>query len=339
MPRELRDGEEPNKRRGAVRDGGERVQSLAAQGKRSGAPTGRRHADPDEGALAPVKQRRACLGYRARQLSAGALGIGPFELNGIAAKLFGFPGADVANLTVGVVIPALSGDGVGDSFTEFVRGSGGKGVEDLQPAEAPVAAGVGHDGVEDVSGGSGFVIATEILARSGGALFHRGAWREVEEVKGVGIGGGEGAGGDFGLEEFLNCGIGDGLARLGRSQGCGADALAMSDGLPGDAVFGELVDEGTGEDKIEEGVDLAGERGVGRILPRCTPEDREDLDAGEQGAVAIGESRGGSGDVANVGVEGNDTEGVLDFGFRGSASMGFLLDGTSGHTGLLTGLI
>jgi hypothetical protein len=102
--------------------------------------------------------------------------------------------------------------------------------------------------------------------------------------------------------------------------------------LPGDAVFGELVDEGTREDEVEEGVDLAGERSVGEILPRCTPEDREDLDAGEDGAVAIGEPRGGSGDVANVGVEGNDAEGVLDFGFRGSGSIGFFLDGTSGHT-------
>jgi hypothetical protein len=89
----------------------------------------------------------------------------------------------------------------------------------LQPAEATVAAGVGHDGIEDVSGGSGFVIATEILARSGGALFHLGARREVEEAKGVGIGGGEGAGGDLGLEEFLNRGIGDGLAGVRRSQG------------------------------------------------------------------------------------------------------------------------
>jgi hypothetical protein len=111
----------------------------------------------------------------------------------------------------------------------------------------------------------------------------------------------------------------------------------MTDGLPGDAVFGELVDEGTRKDKVEEGVDLAGERGVGGTVPCRAPEDREDLDAGEEGAVAIGELRGGSGDVANVGVEGNDTDGVLDFGFRGSASIGFLLDGTSGHTGLLTG--
>jgi hypothetical protein len=158
------------------------------------------------------------------------------------------------------------------------------------------------------------VIATEVLAGSGGALFDVSAWREVEEVKGVGIRGVEGAGRDSGPEEFLNRRIGDGLAGDGRSQGCSTGALTATDGLPGDAVFGELVDEGTREDEVEEGVDLAGERSVGGILPRCTPEDREDLDAGEDGAVAIGEPRGGSGDVPNVGVEGNDAEGILDLG-------------------------
>lgn len=137
------------------------------------------------------------------------------------------------------------------------------------------------------------MIATEILAGSGDALFYVGAWREVEEVKGVEIGGGEGAGRDLALEEFLNRGIGDGLAGVGRSQGRCAGALAMTDGLSGDAVVGELVDEGTRKDKVEEGIDLAAERGVGGILPRCAPEDREDVGAGEEGAVAIGESRGG----------------------------------------------
>ena len=53
-------------------------------------------------------------------LDAGAGLVGPFELDGEVAEAAGFPGADVADFAVRVVVPALAGDGIGDGFAEFV---------------------------------------------------------------------------------------------------------------------------------------------------------------------------------------------------------------------------
>ncbi len=58
--------------------------------------------------------------HESDQLDAVAGGVGPFELDGVGADLLGFPGADVADFAVAVVVPALAGDGIGDGFAEFV---------------------------------------------------------------------------------------------------------------------------------------------------------------------------------------------------------------------------
>ena len=54
------------------------------------------------------------------KLNAGVSCVGPFELDRVGAKLFCLPSADVTDFAVAVVVPALSGDRVGDGFTEFV---------------------------------------------------------------------------------------------------------------------------------------------------------------------------------------------------------------------------
>jgi|ERR1700688_453065 len=42
--------------------------------------------------------------------------VGPFQLHGVLANFFGFPGTDVANFTVGIVVPALTGNRIGNGF-------------------------------------------------------------------------------------------------------------------------------------------------------------------------------------------------------------------------------
>ena len=114
----------------------------------------------------------------------------------------------------------------------------------MQRTEAAGATRVRHDGVEDSSSGGGFVIAAEILAgRQGARLFHPSAGREIEEVESVRAGGGKNTGAELGMDKFLNRGIGDRFTRVVRGERGGADALAVTNGFAGDAVFGELVDE------------------------------------------------------------------------------------------------
>jgi len=178
------------------------------------------------------------------------------------------------------------------------------------------------------------VIAAEILA--GGAVAHGdgSAGREIEEIESVGGDGGKDASIDLRLKHLLDGGIVDGVAGLGRSEIEGTDALAVANGLTGDAVLGELVNEGAGEDEIVEGDELLGESGVGAGLPGVAPEDAEDFDVGEERPIAVGELRSGSRGVAVVRVERNIADGMLDFGGGG----GFLAGCTSGHGGLLVGV-
>ena len=105
----------------------------------------------------------------------------------------------------------------------------------------------------------------------------------------------------------------------------------MANGLTGDTVLDELVDEGAGEDEIVEGDELLGESGVGGGLPGVAPEDAEDFDVGEERPIAVGELRSGSRGVADVRVERNNADRMLDFG----GGRGFLARCTSGHGGLL----
>src|SRR5208283_450762 len=63
------------------------------------------------------------------RLDAGGEFVGPLLLDGVGAYLLGFPGADVADFAVGVVVPALAWDGVGNGFTKFVRRGGAEDRE------------------------------------------------------------------------------------------------------------------------------------------------------------------------------------------------------------------
>src|ERR1700704_2530320 len=46
--------------------------------------------------------------------------IRPFELDRVFAQLLGLPGADIADLSVGVIVPTLAGDRIGDRFAKLV---------------------------------------------------------------------------------------------------------------------------------------------------------------------------------------------------------------------------
>ena len=72
----------------------------------------------------------------ANLLDAGLHFVGPFQLHDVAAKSFGFPGAAVADFSVCIVIPASTGDGIGDGFTEFVRGRGSERVRNCETSFA-----------------------------------------------------------------------------------------------------------------------------------------------------------------------------------------------------------
>src|SRR5438552_16788813 len=65
----------------------------------------------------------------ARALSAGVGLVRPLLLDRIGADPLGLPGADVADLPVNIVIPALARNRIGDGLAELVRARRGERVE------------------------------------------------------------------------------------------------------------------------------------------------------------------------------------------------------------------
>jgi hypothetical protein len=55
----------------------------------------------------------------------------------------------------------------------------------------------------------------------------------------------------------------------------------MTDLLPGNVVFGQLIEESAGQDEIEELIELGCHRALGRLLPQRPPENREHLHSGQ----------------------------------------------------------
>src|SRR5262250_846814 len=98
------------------------------------------------------------------ELDAGLGSVGPFELHRVSIQLLCFPGANIADLTVCSVVPALSRDRIGNGFAQLMRRRGGQGVERGEPALASGAIRIGHRRVEDTVAG-GVVIAAKIAAR------------------------------------------------------------------------------------------------------------------------------------------------------------------------------
>src|SRR5690349_6099535 len=126
---------------------------------------------------------------RRDSLHARARSVGPFELDSVVAKRAGLPSADVTDFAVGVVVPALPGNGIGDRLAEFVRGRRGKCVERRESAGAAGTARIGHYGVVDVAAES-VVVTAERLARGAVSLDYLHAVGKVDEIKSIGIRGG-----------------------------------------------------------------------------------------------------------------------------------------------------
>src|SRR5207249_10278469 len=112
---------------------------------------------------------------------AGAGLIRPFQLNRIIPDLFGLPGADVADLTLNVVVPALSRDRVRYRFAQLVGTRRGHCIQHAQAPRAAAATRIRHDRVEylaiDV-----IVVAAESLAGARASLDNYYSRRQIEEI-------------------------------------------------------------------------------------------------------------------------------------------------------------
>jgi len=246
-------------------------------------------------------------------LQAAIGGVGPFELDGIDTEGARLPGADVANFAVVVVVPALARNRIGDRFAELVRRGGSERVESGTAAETASAAWIWHHGVEGVVV-DGVVIAAENFAGGATALGDRDAGRKENEIERVGGCGGQRAGGDLLLQEFLDGGIVNRFSRSRSCEGDGAGARAVADFQTGGAVFAELVEKLAGENEVKELIDL-GEQSILRdFIPGGAPEDGEDLHGSQQRSIAIGELGRNlrSGCFRLTGMQGNDADGVVE---------------------------
>src|SRR5437588_10257516 len=85
-----------------------------------------------------------------KRSDAGPGVIGPFLLNCVVANLLCLPGADIADFAVGIVVPALSRDRVGDCFAQLVRTGVGQGIKNRQIGGAAGAIRVWLNRVEDL---------------------------------------------------------------------------------------------------------------------------------------------------------------------------------------------
>jgi hypothetical protein len=57
--------------------------------------------------------------------------IGPLELHRVCADRLRFPGANVSDLTIRIVIPALPRNRIGDGLAQFMRAGRGEGREGI----------------------------------------------------------------------------------------------------------------------------------------------------------------------------------------------------------------
>src|SRR5258706_9387997 len=108
--------------------------------------------------------------------------VRPFQLNRVTAESTCFPRANVADLTVAVVVPSLAGHWIGDGLAKFVRGGGSERVGDGKAAGAPGTAGVRHHCVKNISAG-GVVIAAELPAGGAAGQHNLHAGRKKEKIE------------------------------------------------------------------------------------------------------------------------------------------------------------
>src|SRR5258706_3076264 len=96
-----------------------------------------------------ISARNSALSKCLRNSHARPRFVRPFQLDRVTAERPCFPRANVADLTVAIVVPSLAGHRIGDGFAKFVRGGGSERVDDAKAAGAPGTSGVRHDRIEN----------------------------------------------------------------------------------------------------------------------------------------------------------------------------------------------
>jgi len=77
--------------------------------------------------------------------------VRPLQLDGVVPYLLCFPGTDIANFTIVLVVPSLSWDGISDGFTQFMGTGRRNCIKHSQTTHATVTIGIGHYSVKDLS--------------------------------------------------------------------------------------------------------------------------------------------------------------------------------------------
>jgi hypothetical protein len=103
-------------------------------------------------------------------------------LNRVIPERPRFPRANIADLSIVVVIPALPGNRIRNRFAEFMRTRGSQSVGDSEAAGASGTSGLRHHRVENIVA-RGVVVAAEILAGGSASLLDLHAWRQEKKVQ------------------------------------------------------------------------------------------------------------------------------------------------------------
>src|SRR5450755_4008662 len=169
--------------------------------------------------------------------------VRPLELDCVGTEYFCLPSADVADLTVGIVVPALTGNGVCDRLTELMRARRGQCLEWRECAGTPRTPRKRHDRVEDIPADV-VVVAAERLAGARASLNDGHPGRQVEEVEGVRPGRWEcWIGSNLVLERMLDGSIGDRVPKARRCDRCATDPSAVPDRFSRRAVLCQFVEQ------------------------------------------------------------------------------------------------
>src|ERR1700719_1214592 len=116
------------------------------------------------------------IGPETATSDAPAGGVRPLELHRVCAELPGLPRADVADLAVLIVVPALAWNRVGDRFAQLVGARRCERVEQREPTHAAAAVGIRHQRVGGRSADVA-VVAAEARAREAAIEADRDARR------------------------------------------------------------------------------------------------------------------------------------------------------------------
>src|SRR5579872_7423508 len=167
--------------------------------------------------------------------------VRPLLLHRILADLLRLPCADIADLAVVLVVPALPWYRIGDGLAQLMRAGRGQCVQRGHAPQAAAAIGERHHRVEDAAV-DGLVVATERLARAAAALHHGHARLQVHEVQHIRPRlRKRRVGGNLLLEHVLDGVVADRVVERRLGDRRRADALAMPNLSGSRAVLAELV--------------------------------------------------------------------------------------------------